>query len=711
MNNTTRIKLKALNSFQEFSYQKSHIDEKIPEFRLLELYPPLPSPPSSDSSDDTSSELICRIFVTPLSSPSKPFKALSYVWGDDTKTHRILVKRETSDKRSSLMKYHDTEGEREYLKIPVTHSLFTALHNLRSAHDFSSGEPMILWIDQICINQGDQIEKAHQVGLMGQIYSTASEVLVWLGPEENDSDKVMQAFREVGQTARDLNVESYFTKEKLQTYLNAMNNVDPETSEFTTEFQSKVIGKALEKFPPILKEMDKWFQRGWFGRAWTVQEFCLCKETLFVCGRESLVAELVQLSVMALQASCRAHTMHKFTEEIGITMEEMDELAVFDPPTNRLFHCRVRRQKFMKGVEGSTGDRLLALLRNLYAGRYVTTAKEHRDRIYSLLGLAVDAEALGIVPDYTGMRDDEVTARILTDAARVMITNGTSGRIDALCFSQFPKLAGIRDHLPTWVADWRSGLKLSYYEIHEAVDEHFFAACGERLKPEPVAVPDNNPKILGLRGFVVGTIEAATPGDAWTPTRYDASRFVQYMTELSGFIKQAVEKDKLNPQQAFHTPERREESWWRMPTADMFWTPEKDKHRADDTAKEYFQIYSKSMQLMVEAAEETDEAVKEEKIAWYTEKGTSGQLLWWQSMEYTEGKRPFLTDSGYLGMGPSECKEGDVVVVFCGGRIPFVLRPVEGDERRYQFIGEAFCDGIMDGEIMGRTESCDFFLV
>lgn len=41
-----------------------------------------------------------------------------------------------------------------------------------------------LWIDAIRINQEDIADRNHQVGLMRQIYSGASEVVVWLGPSD-----------------------------------------------------------------------------------------------------------------------------------------------------------------------------------------------------------------------------------------------------------------------------------------------------------------------------------------------------------------------------------------------------------------------------------------------------------------------------------------------------------------------------------------------
>ncbi|PMD15390.1 hypothetical protein NA56DRAFT_581943, partial [Hyaloscypha hepaticicola] len=54
---------------------------------------------------------------------------------------------------------------------------------------FVNGKPFrdqpctLLWIDAICINQQDPLERSKQVSIMDFVYSRASYVLVWLASE------------------------------------------------------------------------------------------------------------------------------------------------------------------------------------------------------------------------------------------------------------------------------------------------------------------------------------------------------------------------------------------------------------------------------------------------------------------------------------------------------------------------------------------------
>jgi hypothetical protein len=48
-----------------------------------------------------------------------------------------------------------------------------------------------LWIDALCINQLDGPERDSQVMMMGEIYSRACNVLVWLGPLTSDETRAL----------------------------------------------------------------------------------------------------------------------------------------------------------------------------------------------------------------------------------------------------------------------------------------------------------------------------------------------------------------------------------------------------------------------------------------------------------------------------------------------------------------------------------------
>lgn len=64
-------------------------------------------------------------------------------------------------------------------------------------------------------------------------------------------------------------------------------------------------------------------------------------------------------------------------------------------------------------------------------------------------------------------------------------------------------------------------------------------------------------------------------------------------------------------------------------------------------------------------------------------------------------RRYFVTGKGYLGLGPSAMKSGDIVVILFGLKVPYVLRPIQGG--RYQIVGEAYLHGAMDGEILSTN--------
>lgn len=151
--------------------------------RFLELLP-----------GDEQEPLECCLIEMPVDG-CPAYQALSYVWG-------------TAPERETLT----CNGQ----PMQVTISLAQALRKLRPARRVTEKEAqnsnadasedtqehisnenvtirnptMPVWADAICINQADTNERNAQVQMMGDIYSKATVVVAWLGPDEGGQGRV-----------------------------------------------------------------------------------------------------------------------------------------------------------------------------------------------------------------------------------------------------------------------------------------------------------------------------------------------------------------------------------------------------------------------------------------------------------------------------------------------------------------------------------------
>jgi len=57
----------------------------------------------------------------------------------------------------------------------------------------------------------------------------------------------------------------------------------------------------------------------------------------------------------------------------------------------------------------------------------------------------------------------------------------------------------------------------------------------------------------------------------------------------------------------------------------------------------------------------------------------------------------FISQKGYMGMGPEAMNERDIICVALGCDVPLVLRK---EREHYLLVGECFVWGLMDGEVM-----------
>ncbi|ROT40457.1 HET-domain-containing protein [Sodiomyces alkalinus F11] len=562
---------------QQFEYIEMPLPSAETHIRLLKIQPSRLTVKGSGSDEDHfSSRIVCEMTTTDIRNPA-PYKCLSYRWGPDDRNHWVEV---------------------AGTWLPITESLDTAIRHLRPKE-----EALTIWIDQICVNQGDGVEKGHQVVLMKDVYSKAEQTLTWLGPAADGSDELMDCWADIGGTAQRLGLDSYFTKERLPLLYTKVRNEDPD-DELTREIQ-KLLERSRPIFDSVLEAMVAWDKRPWFSRVWVVQEVALCANAMFV---------------------------------------EHDSQATLA-----------------------------------------------RDRIYGMLGIAVDTDQLGIVPDYTS----KSSVPALRDAARSMIRNG---RVELLSFSQFPKEAG-RPGLPTWAPDWRPGLSRSFYTVFEYAEDHLLAAAGTTSVD---LLPTSDPNVLGLGGYLVDTIEAT--GTTW---QADGDYWSYFL--LLKEIKALCETSAAKNQPIYADDARRAEAHWRVPVGDLFWTAETDSMRAHSPAvRDAYDDCMAVLEYILEWQSLTPEQLESHDAEFPRRRQPASRYR--SNMGAMTGKKTFLTQKGYVGMGPSDAAMGDAVVVLCGGRIPHVLRPLK-DGDRYTYVGEAYCDGVMDGEILSLKEKEYFYII
>jgi hypothetical protein len=58
-------------------------------------------------------------------------------------------------------------------------------------------------------------------------------------------------------------------------------------------------------------------------------------------------------------------------------------------------------------------------------------------------------------------------------------------------------------------------------------------------------------------------------------------------------------------------------------------------------------------------------------------------------------RRFFVTKTGLIGIGPDAMKDGNIIGILFGGRVPYPLRAVDTS---FKFIGECYVPDLMNGE-------------
>jgi hypothetical protein len=211
-----------INTTPRWKTAAPYADLKSSHIRLLQI---------EQWSDETGDQVECTLSVYNLST-APSFSALSYTWGLPHRDIHRLRKCPSSDRRQ--IKCNGFEGQ-------VGENLYDFL--VYCSHNSGLDLQGYIWIDALCIDQGNIQERSEQVKLMSRIYQTAIRVIVWLGSEDHSTEPAMDLIKRVVELD---------DSERMQ-----LNSNDVSDDHSNALLNSRR-WQALAQF----------FQREWFNRAW-----------------------------------------------------------------------------------------------------------------------------------------------------------------------------------------------------------------------------------------------------------------------------------------------------------------------------------------------------------------------------------------------------------------------------------------------------------
>ncbi|WAO95425.1 HET domain-containing protein [Fusarium falciforme] len=381
------------------------------------------------------------------------FEALSYCWGDRTDVCEITV---------------------DEHKVCVTRNLYGALQRLR--YETVTRQ---VWADAICINQEDDVEKAHQVNLMKDIFTRASGTTLFIGDYRDDATSSTPFSTEVEPE----------TQAGVENAISLIRKLADDCHIFYLDFNtdaSSLPDNSFQAWYKATESIRSLVTQPWWSRMWTVQEAVLPADPTVQYGA-------IKLSWMVFSQA--VDNMFGHFQKRCCNMKVRNDLA--EEPPIVTFYNKV------SAVDRRREDPLpLNMLLGRFRDRKATDA---RDMIYGVLGLAHDeATTAGIEANYT-IETVQLYARI---ARKLIQLHG-----DLRPFMQVYHFQGDRLHgLPSWVPDYSLGGDWEYYSVALLYVQNFWKPVD--LTPFKPSAGDN-PLELDVSGILFDDIIAV--GDSVTP--------------------------------------------------------------------------------------------------------------------------------------------------------------------------------------------------
>jgi hypothetical protein len=589
------------------------------------------------------------------------YAALSYVWGDENMTSTIVVNgRETQ----------------------VTRNLEAALRVLRGRPDFENR--FRLWVDALCINQADYEERGNQVRKMRNIYGNAWTVIAWLGEEENESEK-------------------------------AINLID-DLSSVGREGRGQELERKLTEDPNYLGNgcwlaLHELIQRPYWTRLWIIQEIALGSSGVLIrCGNSSI-------NWTSLCAGIEVLFNHLWTVKDQLLAHDSalcnNSIRGWKTPS---LHFVYKDLRFLSLCEEQGGDRLN--FGRLLDIANIASSRDIRDKVYGLVGIMDTEIAEQLVPDYSMDPPSTFTA-----VAKIFIL--TYSNLEPLRESN----PWGKTQTPSWAADWTWDGRLPYSRpewppfwlpsnvVQDTVRsiKCSYHASGKTL---PKASFSNDGFHLTCRGFLIDKIAGLS------------ARGFGFFSWLEESIIQS-DSGKSKYGDVVSTSK----ALYLALVADRVWNGEKasDRHEAILSIPSTFlaaepQFRKRGWKSMAGRMsyyyrwERWRLANREFRIGGQRLHNYFSDRIPNNASEYdytetyscfdrtSKGRLLMTTANGYLGWAPDniygnkedQTKKGDLICIIFGCSTPIVIRP---HGKLFKVVGEAYIQGLMDGEAMNFLES------
>jgi len=537
--------------------------------------------------------------------------------------------------------------------LHVTENLEAALRRFHEGEMSSPNGSRRWWVDAVCINQADDAEKSWQVGQMRDVFKKAAEVAIWLGPSDETSVIALN----------------------WATQLRGSVGFVPYAAAATSE-------NRAEKFP--VHAIGALLQRSWWRRVWVLQELANAKKATIVCGNQFIQAHLFFEIIIHAQKVKSALAFMK-SEQFNQQWAEAtgaDQLM----STKISSHASVMTG-FWYLTQAANPLPLLAdvILQTCFVGFHST---DPRDAIFAKLGLARDSVDLGLFPDYT-----KDTKEVFIQASKALLEAGYVGLL-TLCGEQNSTLTS---DLPSFVPDWsaQSDTAMTHMLGLAGISTPMCYSASGGLMPT-IKFDEENPLQFRTEAYFVDTVkhlgETCLPGEGLELLRTSDPEFIgRKMEEVCQWVH-----GLLTFVLKHYGEEYYDAILMRVSICDAQLTSGSgagvEYRRASPATVHAYRMFKMLLEMI-------------EKDPTYTFASLPliATQYAWNVVRLSAGRRPFITATNFMGMGPSSTQEEDQVAIILGLDVPMILR--KQDDGTYKIVGHAYVDQLMDGDAFHLPES------